>query len=197
MTILDEIRENKRLSRMRLGQEAPDIVPLKTVPGVRVALVPLSEGEFAIALEQAAQVDAPDNAYGVEMRDRLLQQFTLVFAIRDPLDPSKRVFESVADMIKEFEPLEINHLMDCYGRMVENSSPSIDGFTDEDLDTLKKALQTIEWNALSGKPWWHLKNFLLTITPEQLPGNSYGSALTNKLIGTSDEPESTPGASES
>jgi hypothetical protein len=78
-------------------------------------------------------------------------------------------------LAEEFEPVEINHLMDCYGRMIEDSSPAIDGFSDEDLDKLKKALQTIEWSALSGKPWWHLKNFLLTLTPEQLQVNSFGS----------------------
>jgi hypothetical protein len=50
MTLLDELREKKRLARMRLGQDAPDIINLKTVPGVRVALVPLNESEFSLAL---------------------------------------------------------------------------------------------------------------------------------------------------
>jgi hypothetical protein len=197
MALLDELREKKRLARMRLGQDAPDIINLKTVPGVRVALVPLNESEFSLALEAAASMSIADNAYGVELRDRMLQRFTLLYAVRDPGDPTKQVFSSVEELAEEFEPLEINHLMDCYGRMIEDSSPAIDGLTDEDMDTLKKALQTIEWSVLSGKPWWHLKSFLLTLTPEQLQVNSFGSALTSKLTGTSDEPESTPGVSES
>jgi hypothetical protein len=197
MSLIAEIREKKKLARMRLGQEAPDIVPLQSVDGVRVAIVPLTESEFERALNAAAGEEVPDNAYGTEVRDRQLQVWTLLFAIRDPADPSKRVFETVEELKSELEWSEINYLMEMYSRTVENSSPGLDNLTDEDLDEIKKALGMIDLSALSGKAWWHLKFFLLSLTAEQLKANSFGSSLTNRLIGTNDEPESTPGASES
>lgn len=197
MALIDEIREKKRLSRMRLGQEAPDIVPLLNVSEVRVAIVPLTEGEYDRALNAAAAIDAPENAYGVEARDRVLQQWTLLYALRDPTDPSKRIFESPEELTTELEVSEINHLMEMYARTIENSSPAMDGLNDEDLDTLKKAFQEIDLSALSGRAWWHLKHFLLNLTVEQLKVNSYGSSLTNKLTGTNEDQESIPGVSES
>jgi hypothetical protein len=197
MALLDELREKKRLTRMRLGQDAPEIVPLKTVPEVRVALVPLTEAQYHNALQSAASLDVAENAYGLEERDRTLQVMTLLYSVRDPSDPSKQLFQTADELSSEFEAVEVNWLMDHYARMVDDSSPASEGFSDEELGELKKALETIEWNALSGKPWWHLKSFLLTISPEQLKVNSFGSTLTKRLTGTSDEQESIPGVSES
>jgi hypothetical protein len=196
MTLLDELRDKKRLTRMRLGQDAPEIVPLKTVPEVRVALVPLTEAQYHNALQSAASLDVAENAYGLEERDRILQVMTLLYAVRDPSDPSKQLFQTSEELTNEFEAVEVNWLMDHYARMVDDSSPASEGFSDEELGELKKALEKIEWSVLSGKPWWHLKSFLLTLSPEQLKVNYFGSTLTKKLTGTNENPESTPGASE-
>lgn len=194
MTILEEIREKRRLSRMRLGQDAPEFVTFKSSPEIRVALVPLTEAEYEQAIRAAASLDVSDNAYGTEARDRWLQTNLLSYAIREPGNPSERVFTSAENLAEEIESVDVNYLIEEYARLVDDSSPALEGFTDEDLDTLKKALLTTDWSVLSGKPWWHLKGFLSSIMPEQLRVSSFGSSSTKKSIGTSESPESTPGA---
>lgn len=193
MALIDDLREHRRLARMRLGQDAPDLIALKSAPEIRVALVPLTEAEYELGLHAAAGLDVQDNAYGVEARDRLLQVNNLFHAVRDPNDTGKKLFESPEQLATELENVDINHLTEMYGRLVDDSSPALEGLSDEDLDDLKKALETIDWNALSGKPWFHLKSFFLTLTPEQLRVSSFGFSSIKKLIGTSEEQESIPG----
>lgn len=197
---LEKLKESRRAAKMRMGQNAPDFVVLKSNPEARFALVPLVEAEYQQALEQAAAVPAADNAYGVELRDRTLQVFTLFHALREPDNPMVKAFESVDQMLNAeigLEPVDVNYLMEYYQRMIDFSSPSLDGLDDEKLDELKKASVTIDWSALSGRPWWHLKQFFMTL-PAGLPlDNSPSLSSILNLIGTSESQESTPGASES
>ena len=198
--ILERMREGRRIAKMRMGQEAPDFVTLRSNPEIRFALVPLTEREYQWTLDSAADIPAPENVYGVDLRDRTMQVTTLLYALRDPGNPEKRVFESLEQMLDEelgLEPTDINYLSECYQRMIDFSSPALDGLDDEQLDELKKALVTIDWNALSGKPWWHLKGVFMTL-PAGLPlDNSPSLGSTLSLIGRSDEMPSTPGASSS
>ena len=195
--ILERLKETRRFAKMRMGQAAPDYVTLPDRPSVGFALVPLIEREYQWTLEQAAAIPAPENVYGVDLRDRTMQVCTLLYALRLPDDHQQRAFESLEQMLDEelgLEPTEINYLSECYQRLVDFSSPSLDGLSDEQLEELKKALVTIDWNALSGKPWWHLKGVFMTL-PAGLPldnSPSLGSILN--LIGPSDEATSTPGA---
>src|SRR5687768_8274607 len=118
---------------MRMGQNSPDFVTLKSNPEARFALVPLVEMEYQMALEAAASIDAPDNAYGVEYRDRTLQVYTLFHALREPDNPEQKAFQSVEQMLDPeigLEPTDVNYLMDYYQRMIDFSSPSMEGLTD-------------------------------------------------------------------
>jgi len=195
VTARDAIREEGRLRRMRLGQEAPEFVNLKSNPEIRVALVPLTEAEMG--LRAAMSLPAEDNAQGLMFRDRWQQVTDLWNALREPHDINKRVFESVEQMTEELEVIDINYLSDCYFRYIEDSSPELDGITVEGLEELKKACVTMDWSVLSGKPWWHLKNFFLTITPEQLKVSLPGSLSTQRSTLMNDAPESTSDAEES
>jgi hypothetical protein len=190
------MKESRRIAKIRMGQQAPDYVTLPDRPSIGFAMVPLIEKEYQWTLEQAADIPAPENVYGVDLRDRTMQVCTLLYCLRDPDNHERRVFDSLEQMLDPevgLEPTEINYLSECYQRMVDFSSPAIDGLDDERLDELKKALVTIDWNALSGKPWWHLKGVFMTL-PAGLPlDNSPSLISTLKLIGTSDEPPSTLG----
>ena len=198
--ILDKLREGTRFARMRMGQEAPGYVSLLSNPEARFALVPLIESEYHLALEAVAQMNLPDNAYGGELMDRHLRLHTLRLALRDPDNPREMVFESVEQMLSEeigLEPADVNHLLEMYQRETDFSSPALEGLTDEQVDDLKKGLLKIDWSALSGRPWWHLKQFFLTL-PGGVPlDNSPSVSSMLNSIGMSDEPESIPGASES
>lgn len=160
---LQAIHESRRVAKIRMGQAAPNFVTLRSNEEVRMAMVPLLEREYQQSLDLAASMEAPDNPYGIEMRDRTLQVCTLMHALREPDDPSERVFATTNEVVDNLEPTDINYLMENYTQMIEFSSPALDGVSDEELEQLKKALLTIEWNALSGKPWWHLKQFLSTL----------------------------------
>lgn len=177
-----------------MGQDAPEIVALRSIPEIRVALVPLTEAEAHKGMMKAASVDAPDNMAGYQFRDRMHQIYDLYEAIRDPNDLSQHVFDSPEQMTEELEPVDINHLGDLYQRMIEDSSPALDGLSAEQLDELKKALEKIDWSVLSGKPWWHLRNFFMTIPAELLQGKSLGFFSNTSLIGKTDSRESIPGA---
>lgn len=198
--ILDKMRESRRVAKMRMGQAAPSFVTLPSNSEIRFAIVPLIEREYQFCLESVAAMDIPDNAYGVELRDRQLQLHTLWMALRNPDNPMERVFESVEDMLDEelgLEPTDVNHLIEMYQREVDFSSPALEGLTEEQVQELKKALLTIDWNALSGKPYWHLRQFLLTL-PVGVPlDKSPSLTSTLKSIGMNVEEPFTPGASES
>lgn len=198
MGVLDAIREQRRFARMRMGQEAPALTKLPSRPEVRVALVPLTEGEHEQTLEAAAALEVGDNPYGVELRDRAMAVATIFHAVREPDNLEMKVYQSIEQMIDdpevglEFE--DINRLNEEYMALVDFSSPMLDGLDEEKLGELKKAFEMIDLSGLSGKPWFHLKMFFSTLTAEQLRGNSRWLSSMLKLIQMSEEKESTPGA---
>lgn len=191
--IKEAIREGRRVARLRMGQDAPTFETLKSNPEVRVALVPLTEKEYEIGLEMSAAIEAPNNLQGVELRDRYQQVCDLFHAIRNPSDLGEKVFKSPEELVGELDQIDVNHLGEMYMRMVDYSSPAIDELSDEDLDELKKAFANLDLSVLSGKPWWHLKNFFSTLSPMQLRGKLPGSFSTTTSIGTKDKEESIPG----
>ena len=195
--IYEQIKQNNRIARMRMGQEAPTLVSPPSAPEVRIAMVPLLEHEHEKALTEAASLELPDNPYGIDRRDRTLQAATLFYSLRDPEDIEQMAFPNAQKMVEVLESADINHLLEEYSSMVDFSSPSIDGITDEQLDEIKKALTRIDLRGLYGKPWWHLKQFLSTLSVDQLPGRSLGPLSIPSSMTTSDDDESIPGAKES
>jgi hypothetical protein len=187
----EAIKKEGRLRRMRLGQDAPEFVNLITNPEIRVALVPLTEAEYHIGLKAAMDLPAADNAQGMMYRDRWQQVTDVWNSLREPHNPTQRVYESVEQMIAELEHTDINYLSDMYLRMVEDSSPMLDGVTEEQIEEIKKACLTIDWSVLSGRAWWHLKAFLSSLTPEQLQVKLPGSLSTSNLMPTNESSEPT------
>lgn len=193
----EAIKTEGRLRRMRLGQDAPEFVTLISNPEIRVALVPLTEAEYEFGLKQAMNLPAEDNAQGMVYRDRWQQVTDVWNSLREPNDVTKHVFESVEEMIGNLEHVDINHLSDLYLRMVEESSPAIDGITEEQIEDLKKACMTIDWSVLSGKAWWHLKAFLSYLSPEQLAVKLPGFLSTPNATPMTDSEEPTQPADRS
>lgn len=181
----------RRLDRMRLGQTVGDVHPLLSDPEIQVALVPLTEAEYIQCLESTTNKEIPDNVAGAAIRDRYNSAELLLRACREPHDLETRMFESLDELADALEVNDINFLQDMYFEMVETASPAIDGIPPEDLDELKKALQEINWNELSGRQWYALQRFLFSIMPELLQGNVLGSGLISKLTTTSEEEKST------
>jgi hypothetical protein len=193
----DLLKERRRLARMRMGQDAPEFHELRSEPDVRVALVPLTEYEHEQGLRLAALLDIPDNPVGFEMRDRWNQVCDLAYAIREPNDPVQRMFESPEELSYALTADDVNFLGEMYMRMMDYSSPALEGLSDEALEELKKAFMTIDLSALSGKSWWHLRMFFLTLTPGQLRVKLPGFFSTLNSTTTTEEGPSTPTASPS
>jgi hypothetical protein len=184
-TTAEKIRE-RRLDRMRLGQAACDYVALPSDPEVRLAIVPLTEAEYLQALEAVTKTGLPDDMAGAAVKDRVQAQEILVRSFREEKQLSERVFNSVPEMMETLETQDIDHAIDCYHELVEKSSPVLDGLPKEEFENLKKTLQTMDWNDLSGSAWYAARRFLSRIIPSPLLDNSPGSGSTKQSITTSD-----------
>jgi hypothetical protein len=171
---------------MRLGQAVCDYVDLPSDPEIRLCIVPLTEAQYKQVLEKVGASAFPDDMAGVTIKDRTLVQETLVRAIREESDLTKTVYDDVDEMMDDLEVHDIDHVIDCYHEMVERSSPSSDGMTPEEFENLKKALQIMDWNALSGSAWYAAKRFLSRISQVPLLDNSPGSTSTNSSTTTSE-----------
>jgi len=185
-TTTAEILRNRKLQRMRLGQSAYEIVSVPSDEEVRLAIVPITEADYAQALEIAEKLSASDNVAGLQRRDRTLNLEILIRAIREPNNIEEKVFSSAAQMSNILEPVDVDHCLEKYWEMTEKSSPSLEGIPPEEFEALKKALQEINWNELSGRSWYLAKRFLGAISPLLLKANLHGSSLTTPLTTTKD-----------
>lgn len=177
---------------MRLGQTVCDFVALPSDPEIRVAIVPLTEAEYWKVLNEINEVGLPDDLAGVTIKDRVRAQQTLVWAIREPEDLSQRVYVDTEEMDAstamqaDLEVGDIDEIIDRYNEMVEKASPAIDGIPPEELEQVKKVLQEMDWNELSGSAWFALKRFLSRISLAQRMVKSPGSTSTNSSTTTSE-----------
>jgi hypothetical protein len=181
----DKITE-RRLDRMRLGQAVCEYVALLSDPEIRLAIVPLTEAEYHQALEAIAAMPGVDNLANASLKDRRLSQEIILRSIREEDDLTERTFSDIDEMMETLEVADVDEIVDRYNEMMEKSSPSLDGIPEQELEEIKKALQTMDWSALSGRAWYALKRFLSEIMPLPLLGNSPGSGLTNSVTTTSD-----------
>jgi len=195
--LAEQIREKNRLARMRLGQDAPDLVDLPAHPEIRVALVPLSERETQMGMIHGASLDVPDNSAGLQARNRAVAHCDLWNAMRDPADLNAKVFSSIDELVDELAPEEIDTLLDHLSALMDYSSPYGDGLTDELLETLKKASEAIEWNGLTGRRWAVVKLYLSVMSPELLQVSLYGSGSTESSTEKNGSDESTSDVSPS
>jgi len=179
---------------MRLGQAVCDYVALVSDPEVRLCIVPLPEKDYLAVLEKVATVIGPDDLAHAAFRDRVQAIEILTRAIREESNLNVRVFQDASELTEALEQADIDQLIDQYNEMVEKSSPALDGIPQEEFEYLKKALQEMEWNDLSGRSWYAARRFLGTIMPKPLLDNRLGFTSTNLLTTTSDSDESTSGA---
>jgi hypothetical protein len=184
--------KERRLERMRLGQAVCDFVALPSDPEIKVAIVPLTEADYRQVLEKVAAVALPDDMAGSAVKDRVQGQEILVRAIREESDLSQRTYEdddessAVFKLTDDLEVTDIDEIIDRYNEMVATSSPRIDQIPIEEIEAVKKALQTMDWNALSGRSWYALRRFLGLVMPQLLTANSHGSSLTPPSTTTSE-----------
>jgi hypothetical protein len=171
---------------MRLGQAVCDYVTLPSNPDVRVAIVPLTEAEYLQALNKVTQLPQSDDLAGVSLKDRVQAQEIVVRAVREEQNLTERVWDDISEMMEVLEVNDVDEIIDRYNEMVEKSSPSLDGIPQEEMDNIKKGLQTMEWSELSGSAWYAAKRFLSRIMPSPLLDNLPGSTSTNSSTGTSE-----------
>jgi hypothetical protein len=194
MGVAEQIRERK-LSRMRQGQAAYEIVQLFSDPEVRFAMVPLREVEYHQALDAAARVVSEDNIAGIVRRERTQNCALLSLALREPNEPEQKAFVDMDDMVSTLDVMDIDFLLERFTEMSEQSNPAIDGISDREFEQLKKVLQTIPWNELSGRSWYAAKRFLGALIQDGLlQANLLGSTYTSPSTTTSESEKSTPTA---
>lgn len=179
---------------MRLGQATCSFAHLISDPEIRVAMVPLTEGEYVGALEAVAALGWPDDLAHAALKDRRQSQEILIRAIREPDDLEKWVYSSIDELMADFEVNDVDHVIEEYNAMTALSSPTLDGLDPQEFEHLKKALQEMDWNALSGRAWYAARRFLSEIIPSPLLDNSPGFGSTSSSTTTSDSEKSTTNA---
>lgn len=184
-SVREAIREASRLSRMRQGQDAPEMVTIPSMDEIRCAMVPLNEAETQSGLIVAASLDVLDNAAGLQARNRAVQHNDVWHSLREPDNLEQKVFQSVDDMVETIQPGDIDFLHDQLSLLMDYASPSIDGLTDADLADLKKAFGETDWSALTGKQWAAVKLCVLNLFPELLQAKLLGSTSTGSATKTS------------
>lgn len=175
-----------RLDKMRMGQGVASIVALATDQDERVALVPLTQGEYITSLQIAATLPVDDNIAGRISRDEVQRAEILAVSCREVSDLTERYFEN-SEAVRELEAADINLLFDEYLQMVNEQSPALIGLSEEDFNDLKKGLQTIPWSELSGPEWYAAQRFLDSIRHRLLMVNLPGSQSTSPLTPTIEE----------
>lgn len=196
-SLREQIKEGNRLTRMRLGQDAPEYTQLPAHPEIRVAVVPLTERETQQGMLYAASIDVSDNSAGINARNRAAIHSDVWNALRDPGNIDAKVFASIEEMVVELEPFEIDHLADILTVLMDYASPASDGLTDKHLEALKKASETIGWNGLYGRRWAVVKLYLSVMSPELLAASLSGDGSTNSSTEKNASDESTSPASPS
>lgn len=170
-----QLEQGVDLEKLRLGQNACEIVELLSDSETRLALVPLTEGEYRRSLEMAENLQLSDNVASAMVRDQVQKEAIVFFAAREIRNLSEPFFESHAD-VSEIGSHDLNHIYDVYLEMIHAVSPSLMGMKEEDFDALKKVLPRIEWSALSGPQWYAAQRFLNSIREHllmvKLPGSS-------------------------
>ena len=172
----DEIKK-RRIERMRQGQNAGVIIGLEGTE-MRFSLVPLTEREFDAGISYAASIEVEDNIGGAEKRDRAQMHSDIFHASRTIENLQSHYFEDI-EAVKELDVAEINFIAENYAMMALETSPTLDGLSEEALQELKKSFGEIEWNELSGPQWIALKRCLLITLPMQLMDKLSGSTSTD------------------
>lgn len=175
-----QMMAERKLARMRLGQGVADIESPPSDSEIRFAIVPLTEAEYEEALLEAAKFPTPDNAAGWAARERRNAVEQLVRSLREPEDHNRRAFKTVEEIQAALDQDDIDFLFDKFEEQRHKASPSLDGISPEEFEVLKKVLQNLDWNALSGRAWYAAKRFLSTISDQLLLGNSVISSSTSK-----------------
>lgn len=186
----EKIRE-RRLDRMRLGQAVCDFVSLPSDEEIRVCIVPLTEADYRQVLEKVSNLGIADDLAGVQIKDRVQAEEILVRAIREEHDLATRVYDDTQDMLEDFDVGDVDHVIDMYNEMIERSSPSLEQIPAEELEALKKVLETMDWSALSGSAWYAAKRFLSRLMQQQLLVRSPGYTSTSFSTTQKSEEEST------
>lgn len=178
MGLREQIREQSRFARMRLGQDAPEFVEVPSMKGVRIAMVPLNEAESQQGLIEAAVLEVPDNIAGINARNRAACNHDVWNACRMPDDVASRVWESVDDMIADTQPSDIDYLFDQLTVLADFASPSLAKLTEKEIEDLKKGFAAIDWKELTGRQASALVLCISRLLPELLQDKFFYSGST-------------------
>jgi hypothetical protein len=134
----------------------------------------------------AASLNVPDNVAGNQLRDRAESREILSYSIRDPKDVSQRIYSSGVQLADDLEPVDVGFLIERYYEMADSNSPSLERLPEKEQAELKKALQEMDWNELTGRQWYAASRFLLSLMPKPLGDSLLGYGSTTPSTTTSE-----------
>jgi hypothetical protein len=150
------------LQRLKQGKKNNKLV---NFPGVeeKVMLVILPSNELS-----DAQIKAEDfiKQKGITNEDDVSivnQAYIIYKALRDKDDNKKTLADSFEEFYGTLDNSEIQYFMVEYSLLTQESSPFLNAVSEETFEELKKTLEKIQLNDLSGPSLIALRNFLLTL----------------------------------
>jgi len=176
--IREQIMEQTRFARMRMGQLVGDDCAIPSMPELRVKLVPLTEAEVMAGITRAAGVDAPDNTVGMQLWNRTVRESDVWHAMREPEDLQQKVFATPEEMTELLTPDDIDIIADKLVALTQMFSTSLADMDGEEVTRVKELLARIEPSALTGRPAAALVLLLSVLTPTSLRDNSPSSTST-------------------
>lgn len=189
--VRDKIREQSRFARMRLGQEAPELIDVPSMTEVRVALVPLTEAESMAGLIRSANVEVADNISGLNVRNREAVISDVWHACRVPGTAQELVWDTPEQMVDDLQPSDIDYLFDQLTILMDYASPTLANLADQDIDDLKKAFAAIDWKELYGTQQRSLVLCISRLLPDLLAAKFSFSGSTSSLTELNEREKST------
>jgi hypothetical protein len=176
---LNDLLRNRRIERMRLGNQVAEPVPLLSDPSIKFGLRILTEAEYDQCLRVVANAGLPDNIPGARAMDRQERIEILFRSLCDHENPGKPIFESSQQMVETLSPQDIDQLANKYSELASDYSPSPVTLQEDEVNFLNQLFQDFQWKDISGRQLLNLNRFLSSLSPEQLQGNLPGYFSTN------------------
>lgn len=136
---------------------------------VKVAVVLLSNDMMQSIDEQTEEYcNENKKKVNARIRDYYHNRLLAFYCMRDPEDPTFQtpIAESI-DEVKELDLDDIKRVMTAYSELLLNKSPKLELLKQEELDELKKHLETTPLSDLSTVLLVHLKSCHQTIVSER------------------------------
>lgn len=150
------------LQKLKQGKKNSKLI---NFPGTeeKVALVILPSNDITDASIKAEDYIKEKNMVDEDDKSIVHQAQIIYKALRDKDDLKKQIADSFEEFFSTLDNNEVQYFMVEYSLLTSEVSPFLNAVNEETFEELKKTLEKIQLNDLSGPSCVALRNFLLTL----------------------------------